>query len=200
MKRLLPLLYLFAFCLSCNRPKLIYIQSLGDIKTADISLVKAAVEKFYHYPCTVKPPVSLTSEILADSKTRYDADRILSKYNTVANTLILTGQDIVTSNPKRHIKEWGIFGLGYQPGSTCVVSIFRLKQNVSDEVFHQRLIKICLHEIGHNFGLSHCTSGDTRCLMRDAEGTIKEVDQAKVFLCAQCRQKLCDAKGICTVN
>ncbi|HZY36520.1 MAG TPA: zinc-dependent metalloprotease family protein [Mucilaginibacter sp.] len=77
------------------------------------------------------------------------------------------------------------------------VSVFRFKQNTSAEIFRQRLIKVCLHEIGHNFGLPHCSSGDKRCLMRDAKGTIKEVDQAQVFLCPQCRQRLCRESGIC---
>jgi archaemetzincin len=196
MRRFLPLLYVFALCISCNRPKVIYIQPLGHVQTADLGLVKDAVEKFYHYPCIIKPAAGLTPDILADSKSRYEANRILTKYNSGNNTLILTDRDIAAANPQRQVKEWGIFGLGYQPGTTCVVSVFRLKQNASDQVFHQRLIKVCLHEIGHNFGSPHCSSGDSRCLMRDAKGTIKEVDHQQLFLCAQCRRLLRDAGGI----
>jgi len=198
MKRLLlPFYLVIACCLSCNRPKVVYILPLGNVDKADISLVKAAVESFYHYPCIIKPAAGLTNDILADSKTRYEANRILSKYNAWENTLILTEQDIAVVNPQRHVKEWGVFGLGYQPGTTCVVSTFRLKQNAATQLFHDRLIKVCLHEIGHNFGLPHCSSGDKRCFMRDAKGSIKEVDQAEVFLCAQCRKRLCDESGIC---
>ena len=177
-------------CLSCNQPKMVYIQPLGHVETAEIDLVKTAVENFYHYKCIVKPAVNLTGDILADSKTRYEANRILSKYNSSENLLILTEKDIAVANTERHVKEWGIFGLGYQPGTSCVVSTFRLKPNVSDELFRNRLIKVCLHEIGHNLGLPHCTSDDKRCLMRDAKGTIKVVDEAQIFLCAQCRQQL----------
>ncbi len=198
MKRLLLPFYLaITCCLSCHRPKVVYIQPLGHVEESTMNLVKAAVEKFYHYKCIVKPELSSTNDILADSKTRYEANRILSKFNSNENTLILTEQDIAVVNPERHSKEWGIFGLGYQPGTTCVVSVFRLKQNASIALFHDRLIKVCLHEIGHNFGLPHCTSGDTRCLMRDAKGSIKEVDQAQVFLCPQCRKQLCSGSGIC---
>lgn len=190
---------MFVLCVSCNRPKVIYIQPLGRVEQADINIVKRAVENFYHRPCVVKPERGFTTDILADSKTRYEASRILSKYNTSDYTLILTAQDIAVVNPQRHVKEWGVFGQGYQPGTTCVVSTFRLKKDVSAELFHQRLIKVCLHELGHNFGLPHCSSGDTRCLMRNAEGTIKQVDDEQVFLCAQCRKKLCD-EGICKVD
>ena len=198
MKPLLLLsFYLLIACLSCGRPKVVYILPLGKVDNSNINIVKSAVEKFYHVKCILKPVVSLTEDILADSKTRYEANRILSKFNSNENTLILTEQDIAVVNPERHSKEWGVFGLGYQPGTTCVVSMFRLKQNASIALFHDRLIKTCLHEIGHNFGLPHCSSGETRCLMRDARGTIKEVDRERLFLCPQCRKQLCNGSGIC---
>src|ERR1700733_11782442 len=190
MKLLLLPLYLFITCLSHDQPKVVYIQPLGKVQKSSISLVKSAVEKFYHYKCIVKPAVNFTDDILADSKTRYEANRILSKYNSGENLLILTEKDIAVANPERHAKEWGIFGLGYQPGTTCVISTFRLKKNASKERFPDRLIKVCLHEIGHNLVLKHCTSGDKRCLMNDANGTIKEVDQEQVFLCHKCRKLL----------
>ncbi len=190
VNRLLFFLYVLMACLSCSRPKVVYIQPLGHVEMADINLVKSTVEKFYHYKCIVKPAVNLTDDILADSKTRYEANRILSKYNSSENLLILTEQDVAVVNPERHSNEWGIFGLGYQPGTTCVVSTFRLRQNASDQLFRERLTKVCLHEIGHNLGLEHCTSGDKRRLMQDAKGTIKVVDEARLFLCAQCRRQL----------
>jgi archaemetzincin len=65
-----------------------------------------------------------------------------------------------------------------------------LKRNASKELFQERLAKVCLHEIGHNLGLPHCTSGDKRCFMNDAKGSIKEVDQEKLFLCEKCKKQL----------
>ena len=191
MKRLFPLLF-FALlnCLSCGRISVVYIQPLGGVEKPDIDLVKHSVESFYHIKCIVKPAVSLTNDILADSKTRYEANRILSKYNSNDNLLILTESDIAYENKERHVKEWGIFGLAYTPGSTCVISTFRLKRNAPKELFQARLVKVCLHEFGHNLGLKHCTSGDKRCLMNDAKGSIKVVDQEQVFLCEKCRKQL----------
>jgi len=170
--------------------KVIYIQPLGNVEKPDIDLVKGSVENFYHYKCIIKPPVNFTNDILANSKTRYEANRILSKYNTSENLLILTEKDIACANPERHSVEWGIFGLGYRPGTTCVISTFRLKRHASAQLFNSRLTKVCLHEIGHNLGLNHCTSGDKRCLMNDANGTIKEVDQEQIFLCGKCKKAI----------
>jgi len=179
-----------AKAISFDEPKVIYIQPLGKVEKSEIYLVKSSVERFYHYQCIIKPQVNFTKDILADSKTRYEANRILSKYNTDQNLLILTEKDIACVNPERHSTEWGIFGLGYRPGTTCVISTFRLKQNASPSLYHSRLTKVCLHEIGHNLGLNHCRSGDKRCLMNDANGTIKEVDQEQIFLCEKCRKAI----------
>jgi archaemetzincin len=190
MKLLFLPFYLLITCLSYGQPKVVYIQPLGNVASPDVNVVKSSVESFYHDKCIIKPAVRLTKDILADSKSRYEANRILAKYNSKDNVLILTEKDIACINPERNSKEWGIFGLGYMPGTTCVISTFRLKRHASKELFHNRLIKVCLHEIGHNLGLKHCTSGDKRCLMNDANGTIKEVDQEQIFLCRKCRKQL----------
>jgi archaemetzincin len=50
----------------------------------------------------------------------------------------------------------------------------------------ERLIKVCLHEMGHNFGLPHCESGDKKCLMRSANGTVKTIDEEEKYLCTVC--------------
>ena len=100
------------------------------------------------------------------------------------NLLIITEKDIACKKGK--INEWGLFGLGYRPGVTCVVSTFRIRKKVSKDKFNNILVKVCLHEIGHNLGLDHCKSGDHRCMMNDANGTIKEVDKEQIFFCKNC--------------
>jgi archaemetzincin len=183
MKTILITLFIL-LSLSSNAQKVINIQPLGDVGPDVISVITSSVEKFYGYKCVVKPSVGFTKDILAGSRTRYEASKILSKFNSNKNLLIITEKDIACKN--ENIDEWGIFGLGYRPGVTCVVSTFRIKRNVSKEVFNDRLTKICLHEIGHNLGLDHCKSGDSRCMMNDADGTIREVDREKIFFCKNC--------------
>ena len=63
------------------KPKTIYIQPLGDVNQEYINYLKKSVESFYGSNCVVKPKLNLTSDILAGSKTRYEAGKILKKYN-----------------------------------------------------------------------------------------------------------------------
>jgi archaemetzincin len=173
--------------LTLSAQKIVYIQPLGNVPIQTLNVIKSSVENFYGYKCIIKPKVEFTKDILASSKTRYEAGKILKKFNTNKNLLIITEKDIAYK--KGTINEYGIFGLGYRPGTTCVVSTFRIKRNVSKSIFHNRLIKICLHEIGHNLGLSHCNY-HRQCMMNDARGTIKQVDEEKIWLCGNCKKMI----------
>ena len=166
------------------KPKKIYIQPLGDVNQEYINYLKKSVEGFYGYNCVIKPKLNLTSDILAGSKTRYEAGKILKKYNSKENVLLITEKDIA-HRKSSEFPEWGIFGLGYRPGSTCVISTFRLKKNVTVAKFLERLKKVALHEIGHNLGLEHCTN-NKECLMNDAGGTVKQVDRENIWFCSKC--------------
>ncbi len=167
--------------------KVIYILPLGYVNPAYVNEIVFAVKKFYGYDCVVLPQVNPTDDIMAASRMRYEAGKILAKYNSKKYLLILTTEDIACRTEKS--SEWGIFGLGYMPGTTCVVSTFRLKRTggnlVPNAVLLERLDKICLHEIGHNLGLDHCLN-DPRCMMNPADGTIRQVDREMIWFCDKC--------------
>lgn len=166
------------------KSKTIYIQPLGDVNTQYMNYLKTSIKDFYGYDCVIKPKLNLTSDILTGSRTRYEASKILNKYDSNQNVLIITEKDIAYRK-SNEFPEWGIFGLGLRPGKTCVISTFRLKKKVSTPKMLERLKKVALHEIGHNLGLEHCTN-HKECMMNDADGTIKQVDREKIWFCSKC--------------
>ncbi len=172
---------------ACPEKKVIHIQPLGYVNAEYVNEVVSAVKKFYGYDCVVLPQVKPTDDIMAASQMRYEASKILDKYNSKDYVLILTTEDIACRTEKS--SELGIFGLGYMPGTTCVVSTFRLRRTdgnlVPNAVLLERLDKICLHEIGHNLGLDHCLN-DPRCMMNPANGTIRQVDRERIWFCDIC--------------
>ena len=167
-----------------TKPKTIYIQPLGDVNQEYMDYIKTSVKNFYGYDCVIKSKLNLTPDILAGSGTRYEAEKILKKYNSKENVLLITEKDIAHKQ-SNDFPEWGVFGLGFRPGTTCVISTFRLKKNVTKAKFLERLKKVGLHEIGHNLGLEHCTN-NKECLMNDAGGTVKQVDGEKIWFCSKC--------------
>jgi archaemetzincin len=182
-KLIIPLFVLLTFVAQAQVKKIIYIQPLGDVDIECLKIVKNSVESFYGFKCVIRDKVPLTKDLLAASKTRYEAGKILRKFNTKENILILTEKDIACKKDK--YPEWGILGLGYRPGTTCVVSTFRMKCKKNKSLFVERLKKISIHEIGHNLGLDHCEN-NIHCLMNDARGTIRQVDTEKMWLCSKC--------------
>lgn len=149
----------------------IYIQPLGRMNEALVNEIAMGIETFYGTKTIICKEVALTPDILAKSKTRYDAAKILNKFKSERNMLILTEKYIAVRYKRRNTDEWGIMGLGFLPGKTCVVSTFRLKPNAGAKLFKERLLKVCIHEMGHNLGLDHCKF-DNKCLMNDANGTM----------------------------
>ena len=125
-------------------------------------------------------------------RNRYKADSIINyletlnsgQYRFVAG---LTSKDISTTNG--HNPDWGIFGLGSLTGRGCITSTYRLKRNASLSLLTDRLQKVILHEIGHNYGLPHCTT-PYPCFMKAANGKISEVDSEPLDMCKVCRHRI----------
>lgn len=85
-----------------------------------------------------------------------------------------------------------VFGEAQLDGKVAVVSSHRLRdeyyglqQNV--DLLELRLIKEAIHELGHAFGLLHCSN--YMCVMHSSTG-VEEIDVKTEKLCAECRNKL----------
>lgn len=113
---------------------------------------------------------------------RWRADTLIGWMSKRATTgevyLGITTNDISTTR-EGVAKDWGIMGLGLQPGRACVASSKKLKDK-------SQFPKIVIHELGHTAGLPHCPS--PRCLMRSANGRdhTREIDA----FCDKCRSVL----------
>lgn len=184
---LLSLVLILKFSVGFTQVKKILILPLGDVSPQITELVSKSISDFYGFETEIIKTIQPTPDLYAPSKTRYSANKILRKFNGPTNKIVITNFDITTNNGAN--KEWGIFGLGLQPGKICVVSTFRLKKNVSKTKFEQRLIKVVIHEVGHNLGLTHCNN-DKKCLMNDAKGTSSQVDNELISVCDKCKQKI----------
>jgi archaemetzincin len=165
----------------------IVIQPFSDVSPKHVDYVLKRIKKVYANTVLVKP-IKLPAQAWYPLRSRYRADSIyayLSRRADARHVIIgLTSKDI--SSKKGNIADWGVMGLGYQPGNACVVSVFRLnKKNLLDQFF-----KICVHELGHTQGLPHCEN--KTCYMLDAEGG-NPTDRETGF-CPKCKQIL-ERKG-----
>lgn len=170
-----------------------------EIDSSTTQLISTELESFYRLKTIILPKAIMSDTLLAWSKKRYNANKILThlskiKPNNVAYILAITNDRIAACGDSTH--ESGVAGLGTRSGQCCVISTIALRNKLKDEEqYTQRLIKACMHEMGHNFGLAHCKKKDKKCLMRDAAGTILTLDEEEIYLCKNCISIL-KTKGI----
>jgi len=136
----------------------------------------------------IRKTVPLPESSFYFPRNRNRADSIIKYLDHFAGTdtviIGLTSKDV--SITKGNINDWGVMGLGNEPGNACVVSTYRLsKTNLSSQ-----LNKLALHELGHTQGLPHCNN--KKCFMRDAEGS-NHFDEETGF-CQSCKSFL-ESKG-----
>ena len=144
---------------------IIDIQPFNDVPKEYVKYIYNNLTKVYGL-VEIKKPIKLPQSAYYSKRNRYRADTLINflKTNTPKGhvTLAITTKDI--SHTKGNIIDYGLMGLGFKPGSSCVISTFRLnKKNLLEQSF-----RLSIHELGHTQGLPHCP--DTTCLMRDAKG------------------------------
>ena len=138
-------------------------------------------------------PVPLPKSAYYKPRRRYRADRLIEHLLTFAEgepetTRVLGLTEVDISTTKGSIKDWGVFGLGYAPGQSAVISSFRLKRKAKRDKIRFRVANTALHEVGHTFGLQHCE--EPRCPMLDAEGGIENTDTSSGHLGPECQGEL----------
>ena len=88
----------------------------------------------------------------------------------------LTSKDVSVTrvlqknNKKVTYPDFGILGLGKCPGKVCVISSYRLKNNVN------MFAKTVVHEFMHTLGVKHCEH--SYCIMQDGKGSGKNMKES----------------------
>jgi archaemetzincin len=139
-------------------------------------------------------PVLLPPTAYYPPRKRYRAEKLLGFLGGLvdprrADTRVLGLTEVDISTTKGKYEDWGIFGLGELPGRAAVISSKRLRRRARDaDHVRFRVVTTAIHEIGHTFGLPHCT--EPRCVMQDAHGSIENTDASTGHLGPGCRAKL----------
>lgn len=204
MNKFLLLLILSCTFLSCKEDikstsKVIAIQPLSEFPFHLTDTIRKSIEDYYHFNTVVYEVVEMPKTSYINIKTpRYRADSLLRflrniKPDSINYIIGLTIKDISTTKyatngeikpPTFKYKDWGVFGLAFCPGVSCVVSNFRIK-HPNKVIYIDRIKKITLHELGHNLGLHHCDNKN--CFMTDAAESISTIDQVELNLCENCK-------------
>jgi archaemetzincin len=167
------------------------LQPLGKVDRAALASVARSLEAALPVRVTVLAERPLPPSAFYAPRSRYRAEALVEFLEHTAPcdvpyVLGVTAQDIsVTKGP---VADWGVFGVARLAGRAGVVSTRRLKAGgASNAHALERLGRVAAHELAHALGLRHCTAAG--CLMNDAEGSVRSVDDAAGF-CPRCLETL----------
>ncbi len=162
------------------------VQPLGKYDKQLLATAARGIVYLYGFEVHLLEPQPMPKAAYYKPRRRYRAEKLLDYLHTRTQaaqcTLIVgfTSHDISTT--KEPYKDWGILGLGEVGGVAAVVSSFRTHKNIArPHTPARRVVKVVNHEIGHVLGLPHIQGEG--CLMNDAEGTVRTVDQESGLLC-----------------
>jgi archaemetzincin len=165
----------------------------GELTDGEVAYVVRALAAFYDVTVTRLPTMALPKHAYYAPRGRYRAEKLLVFLEAhvpagARRILGVTAVDISTSKPP--YADWGVLGLAGVSAPSAVISSLRCKRRSAGSSHATiRLGKTAVHEIGHTFGLGHCSSRG--CLMEDAQGSVLTTDRER-DLCTDCLAQLGD--------
>lgn len=174
---------------------IIEIVTIGEIERPLLKALSNELRKAYGSltdGCLVGPSLEMPPAAYNAQRGQHDADlildRVLHRITGENKVLALTGADLYTRSHDYNF----IFGLAQRQGRVALVSLHRLDPTFCGErpdrkLFVERVAKEAIHELGHTFGLVHCT--DPKCVM-SFSNSILDVDTKSEAFCDNCKEKL----------
>ena len=172
----------------------IVITPICDSKSLQLDLIRTGVREIFQCDTEVMDLLSNIEFAFDPVRDQYHSTSILEKLadSVPAHAVkILAICDVDLFIPiLTHV-----YGEAQLGGKACIISTFRLKQDLPplnpEKNFQNRIVKEAIHELGHSFNLRHCK--DSICSMHYCR-TIEDVDRKTDQLCRYCKVLLGDEK------
>ena len=169
----------------------LYVVAIGNVPETALQWVEEAAAEWFPLPVRRLEPLAIPNSAYDEKRMQYQSVefmKMLAKHAPSGAGRILGVTNADLAIPMLTF----LFGQAQLNGPVAVVSLCRLKQEfyglpADVELLRERTVKEVLHELGHTFGLAHCS--DRSCPMSLATH-IQVVDAKSERYCARCGQHL----------
>ncbi|HIH61383.1 MAG TPA: archaemetzincin family Zn-dependent metalloprotease [Methanobacteriales archaeon] len=180
---------------------MITIQPIGNVEEKILELLKKFISSIFNTKCIVsnqnlKVPENAynplrnqyhSTKLLLFLKNRMKAEFTRSRresplFQEEDVTRVLGVTDVDLYAPHLNF----VFGEAESPGKFAIISTYRLR-HLNKRIFIERVLKEAIHELGHTFGLAHCSN--PFCVMYFSN-SITDTDKKSYMFCNMCLKKL----------
>lgn len=168
------------------------LMEIGKIEEDIIKVISKEIESAMNFPVKqIKMDVKMIKNTFSIERNQFLASRILKKIAQYTPSDCLKTLGIIDVDIYTPIFTF-IFGQSQFEGRVSLISLHRLKQDFyalpsNNELLIERALKESLHELGHNFGLSHCDNPS--CVMHFSNNVVK-IDRKGKDFCKDCKKFL----------
>jgi archaemetzincin len=173
-----------------NKPQFIYIVPIGEVDAQYLTSIAESIEENFGLPVKITSKQGLPAHALDAVRAQYNSNLILQTLLDSAPPDALKVLGVTTVDLFNPIFAF-VFGEAQFKGKGAVISSYRLHGNRQSDALVgcppllSRLEKEAIHELGHTFGLKHCTDPD--CVMQYSVG-LECADRKFSYFCATCRE------------
>jgi len=153
--------------------------------------IEEQVKLVFHCPIAIKTGFNHLSHAYNAQRNQYLASKLLESLATNEKghdekIIGIVEVDLYCS----HLSF--VFGEADFNSSTAIMSLYRLRQEyyglpADRDLFITRACKETIHELGHTFGLQHCSN--LTCVMHFSN-SLADTDWKEIYFCDNCRPKL----------
>lgn len=142
----------------------ILILPVGEVEPKVLAHLSAVIGERFGRECRVGPPLAVPDNAFNRERGHYAAGRIIEQLGRGQPERVLGVVDLDLYVPQLNF----VFGLADQQWGRALIGLPRLRQRFyggqEDEgLFLARAAKEAIHELGHTYGLKHCS--ERRCVM-----------------------------------
>lgn len=168
---------------------MITVVPIGDVDEGLLESLRSSLEEIFGQRTSITDKIQLPKETWHRDRRQYLASSILAVLSSPSpEDRVLGIVDVDLFTPGLNF----IFGQADISGRRAVISLYRLRQAFyglpnDEDVFRQRTLKEAVHELGHTYGLGHCSN--PMCVMHFSN-TLSDTDLKGWKFCSKCQLRI----------